>query len=92
VFAGIVLSLGYFLYQRLHPRIIEVAPHPDGSLRDRHLWQLPAIAPEVLALRMDAELDLPPHSRWSATSPTSWHSARTSASCIWPRCPSTAST
>ena len=57
VFAGIVLSLGYFLYQRLHPRIIEVAPHPDGSLRDRHLWQLPAIAPEVLALRMDAELD-----------------------------------
>lgn len=57
VFAGIVLSLGYFLYQRLHPRIIEVAPHPDGSLRDRHLWQLPAIAPQVLALRMDAELD-----------------------------------
>jgi len=57
VFAGIVLSLGHFLYQRLHPRIIEVAPHPDGSLRDRHLWQLPPIAPDVLALRMDAELD-----------------------------------
>lgn len=57
VLAGIVLSLGYFLYQRLHPRIIEVAPHPDGSLRDRHLWQLPPIAPGVLALRMDAALD-----------------------------------
>ena len=57
VLAGIVLSLGYFLYQRLHPRIIEVAPHPDGSLRDRHLWHLQPIAPHVLALRMDAELD-----------------------------------
>lgn len=57
VLVGIVLSLGYFLFQRLHPRIIEVAPHPDGSLRDRHLWQLPPIAPGVLALRMDAALD-----------------------------------
>ncbi|WP_212645369.1 SulP family inorganic anion transporter [Delftia sp. PE138] len=57
VFAGIVLSLGYFLYQRLHPRIIEVGQHPDGSLRDRNLWQLPPLAPGLLALRMDAELD-----------------------------------
>jgi len=34
-----------------------VGMHPDGSLRDRHLWHLPALAPQVLALRMDAELD-----------------------------------
>ncbi len=57
VLAGMFMSLAYFLYQRLHPRIIEVGMHPDGSLRDRHLWQLPALAPNLLALRMDAELD-----------------------------------
>ena len=57
VFAGILLSSSYFLYQRLHPRIIEVGLHPDGSLRDRELWQLPPLAPDLLALRMDSELD-----------------------------------
>ncbi|WP_284409400.1 SulP family inorganic anion transporter [Acidovorax sp. SUPP3334] len=57
VLVGLVLNLGHFLYQRLHPRIIEVAPHPDGSMRNRHLWLLPPIAPGLFALRMDAELD-----------------------------------
>ena len=57
VLAGVVVGLVHFLYQRLHPRIIEVGLHPDGSLRDRHLWQLPALAPHLYALRMDAELD-----------------------------------
>jgi len=57
VLVGLVMNLSHFLYQRLHPRIIEVGLHPDGSLRDRHLWQLPPLAPQVLALRMDAELD-----------------------------------
>ena len=51
------MNLSHFLFQRLHPRIIEVGLHADGSLRDRTLWQLPPIAPRVLALRMDAELD-----------------------------------
>jgi len=57
VLAGLVVNLSHFLYQRLHPRIIEVGLHPDGSLRDRHLWHLPPLAPHLLALRMDAELD-----------------------------------
>ncbi|MGD9773269.1 SulP family inorganic anion transporter [Diaphorobacter sp.] len=57
VLVGLLMNLSHFLYQRLHPRIIEVGLHPDGSLRDRHLWQLPPLAPRVLALRMDAELD-----------------------------------
>ncbi|KQM75574.1 SulP family inorganic anion transporter [Xylophilus sp. Leaf220] len=57
VLTGLLLGLGHFLYQRLHPRIIEVGTHADGSLRDRHLWTLPPIAPGVLALRMDAALD-----------------------------------
>ena len=57
VLAGVVMNLTHFLYQRLHPRIIEVGLHPDGTLRDRDLWQLAEIAPHALALRMDAELD-----------------------------------
>ena len=56
VLAGVVMGLSYFLHTRLHPRIIEVGLHPDGSLRDRHLWQLPPLAPHLYALRMDAEL------------------------------------
>ena len=57
VLSGVLMSLSHFLFERLHPRIIEVGLHPDGSLRDRHLWQLPPLAPRLLALRMDAELD-----------------------------------
>jgi SulP family sulfate permease len=57
VLAGVVLGLSHFLYTRLHPRIIEVGEHPDGSMRDRHLWKLPPLGPGVYALRMDGELD-----------------------------------
>lgn len=57
VLTGVLIGLAHFLYLRLHPRIIEVGLHPDGSLRDRHLWELPPLAPQVYALRMDAELD-----------------------------------
>ncbi len=57
IITGLLMGLGHFLYLRLHPRIIEVGLHADGSLRDRHLWHLPALAPQLYALRMDAELD-----------------------------------
>nr|WP_315185397.1 SulP family inorganic anion transporter [uncultured Albidiferax sp.] len=57
VLAGLLMALSHFLYHRLHPRIIEIGLHPDGSLRDRHLWNLPPLAPNLYALRMDAELD-----------------------------------
>jgi SulP family sulfate permease len=57
VLAGVVMGLSHFLHTRLHPRIIEVGLHPDGSLRDRHLWNLPPLANHLYALRMDAELD-----------------------------------
>jgi SulP family sulfate permease len=57
VMAGVLVGLSHFLHTRLHPRIIEVGLHPDGSLRDRHLWKLPPLAPQLYALRMDAELD-----------------------------------
>jgi sulfate permease, SulP family len=57
VLTGVVMGLAHFLYLRLHPRIIEVGLHPDGSLRDRHLWKLPPLGDNVYALRMDGELD-----------------------------------
>ncbi len=57
VLAGVLMSLSHFLYQRLHPRIIEVGLHADGSLRDRHLWKLPPLTANTYALRMDAALD-----------------------------------
>jgi sulfate permease, SulP family len=57
VLAGVVMSLSRFLFLHLNPRIIEVGQHPDGSLRDRHLWNLPPIAPLTYAFRMDADLD-----------------------------------
>jgi SulP family sulfate permease len=57
VLAGVVMGLSYFLHTRLHPRIIEVGLHPDGSLRDRHLWNLAPLTEGLYALRMDAELD-----------------------------------
>jgi len=57
VLAGVLVGLSHFLHTRLHPRIIEVGLHPDGSLRDRHLLKLPPLAPHLFAVRMDAELD-----------------------------------
>jgi SulP family sulfate permease len=57
VMTGVLVGLSHFLHTRLHPRIIEVGLHPDGSLRDRHLWKLPPLAQNLYALRMDAELD-----------------------------------
>jgi sulfate permease, SulP family len=57
VLAGVMMGLAHFMYHRLHPRIIEVGLHPDGSLRDRVLWNLPPLAPGVIALRMDSALD-----------------------------------
>ena len=67
VLTGVVLGLSHFLHTRLHPRIIEVGQHPDGSLRDRHLLQLPLLAPQVYALRMDAELDFAAASAFERT-------------------------
>src|SRR5690606_835170 len=44
VLGGLLAALAHYMYRHLHPRIIEVGLHPDGSLRDRHLWQLPPLA------------------------------------------------
>ena len=67
VLAGVLMGLGHFLVLRLHPRIIEVGLHPDGSLRDRQLWNLTPLAPGLCALRMDAELDFASASAFERT-------------------------
>jgi len=67
VLTGVLVGLSHFLHTRLHPRIIEVGLHPDGSLRDRHLLNLPALAPHLFAVRMDAELDFAAASSFERT-------------------------
>jgi sulfate permease, SulP family len=57
VLAGVLMALAHYLHDQLNPRIIEVGLHPDGSLRGRHLWDLPPLAPRLLALRMDSNFD-----------------------------------
>ncbi|KRB87391.1 SulP family inorganic anion transporter [Noviherbaspirillum sp. Root189] len=57
VFAGLGLTMVSFLYRRTHPRIIEVGRHGDGTLRDRQRFDLPPLAPDVLAVRMDSALN-----------------------------------
>jgi SulP family sulfate permease len=67
VLTGVLVGLSHFLHTRLHPRIIEVGLHPDGSLRDRHLLNLPALAPHLFAVRLDAELDFAAASSFERT-------------------------
>ncbi|MGE4341191.1 MAG: STAS domain-containing protein, partial [Pigmentiphaga sp.] len=57
VLAGFVLGLVHYLYQRAHPRLIEVSAHPDGTLRDRARFKLQRLAPDLIAVRMDASLN-----------------------------------
>jgi SulP family sulfate permease len=57
VFAGLGLTMVTFLYRRAHPRIIEVALHADGTLRDRARFNLPPLTPDLLAVRMDSALN-----------------------------------
>lgn len=57
VFAGTGIAMTSFLYRRMHPRIIEVAWHEDGTLRDRHRFHLRPLAADLLAVRMDSALN-----------------------------------
>lgn len=57
VFAGVGMTMALYLYRRTRPRVIEVAEHADGTMRDRQRFDLDPVAPDVLAVRMDAALD-----------------------------------
>jgi MFS superfamily sulfate permease-like transporter len=37
---GVALSLGAYLYRTMRPTVVELAPHPDGALRDARRHEL----------------------------------------------------
>lgn len=37
---GVGLSLGAYLYRTMRPQVVELAPHPDGALRDACRYEL----------------------------------------------------
>src|SRR5690606_15833702 len=57
IVVGVGLTMATYLYRRAQPRIIEVGLHQDGSLRERRRFGLPALAPDLLAVRIDGALD-----------------------------------
>jgi len=57
VAAGVGLNMASFLYRRMQPRVIEVALHADGTLRDSARFSLPRLAPDLIAVRMDSALN-----------------------------------
>jgi MFS superfamily sulfate permease-like transporter len=40
IMAGVVFSLGHYLYRHMRPRVVMLGRHPDGSLRDAELYKL----------------------------------------------------
>lgn len=57
VVAGVGLTMASYLYRRSDPRIVEVSLHEDGTLRDRRRFDLPPLADDLLAVRIDAALN-----------------------------------
>ncbi|GAB3537882.1 sulfate permease [Noviherbaspirillum agri] len=57
VVAGVGLTMAAFLYRRTQPRIVDVGLHDDGTLRHRSRFDLEPLAHDVLAVRLDAELN-----------------------------------
>jgi sulfate permease, SulP family len=56
ILAGVVLSLGAFIYGRMRPRVAVVSMHSDGMLRDVTRYPMPPLHPQIGALRFDASL------------------------------------
>ncbi len=55
ILAGVGLSLALFLYRSMSPPFVEVARHPDGSLRDAQAHQLKT-SETVAVYRFDGDL------------------------------------
>ena len=56
ILTGMLFTLGAYIYRRMSPRIIEVALHSDGSLRDARHFRLPPLHRQIGAIRCDAAL------------------------------------
>jgi SulP family sulfate permease len=55
IMAGVLLSLGLFLYRTMSPKFVEVARHDDGTLRDAALFNLKT-SDNVSIYRFDGDL------------------------------------
>ncbi len=55
ILAGAGLAIGLYLYRTMTPRVAILGRHPDGTLRDARLHQLPASG-IVTAVRFDGRL------------------------------------
>lgn len=55
ILLGAGLSLVLYLYRRMKPRVALLAVHPDGTLRDARLHQLP-LDPDIAVVRFDGAL------------------------------------
>ncbi|MFA7388230.1 MAG: SulP family inorganic anion transporter, partial [Thiohalobacteraceae bacterium] len=55
IMVGVVLSLGLFVYRTMRPRFAELSLHPDGTLRDATVHELPR-SPTISVLRFDGSL------------------------------------
>jgi SulP family sulfate permease len=55
IFAGLLLSIGFYLYRGLHPRTELLSRHPDGRLRRADVHGL-ATCDEIAVLRFSAPL------------------------------------
>ena len=53
---GIMLSLGLLLYRLMRPRVAILGLHEDGVLRDARRFGLPALHPQLGAIRFDGSL------------------------------------
>ena len=55
IVAGLILSLGMFLYRTMKPRVVQLSRHFDGSLRDAHLYNL-RTCDSIAVIRFDGAL------------------------------------
>ena len=55
IVAGMIMSLGLFLYRTMKPRVVLLARHYDGSLRDAELYNLHT-CDSITVLRFDGVL------------------------------------
>ena len=56
ILAGLVVSLALLLYRLMRPRVVILGLHPDGTLRDARLFNLPELHPRLGAFRFDSPL------------------------------------
>ena len=55
ILIGAALAIVLYLYRTMRPRVAVLGRHPDGTLRDAHLFNLPT-SERVIAIRFDGSL------------------------------------